>query len=426
MPQPATPEQPPDVKDYGRIARKITTVLFLVQSLSSAGFIAAFAVNALVGAELSGRPGLAGMPQAVNQIGQALAALAWGYTMERIGRRRGLAIGQMVGVAGSLVAGGAVIVFSFPLFLAGLALMGMARASADLGRFAAAEVHLPAERGRAISNVVLGGTVGSVVGPLLVGVTGRLSLGVGFPELAGPYSVGLLFWGVAGVLVFLSLKPDPRDVGRELASLNPLVFPHQGRTRDLPEIVRQPGVIVAIVTVVFAQVVMVMLMVMTSLHMKVQHHSLTSVSLVISAHTFGMYAFGVISGRLTDRWGRGPVIILGSVILILSCLMAAPSVTLLPLTISLFLLGLGWNFAYVAGSTLLADQLSPTERSKTQGFNDLLLGFASAAGSFGSGTVFAVGGYGALGLAAATAALVPLGLAVWWQVRGRPAPSIHI
>jgi MFS family permease len=407
------------VKDYARTAKKITVVLFLVQSLSSAGFIAVFTINALVGVELGGHCALAGVPETVRVLGQAFAALAWGYAMEWIGRRRSLAIGQVVGVVGSGIAGAAVIARSFPLFLLGMVLVGMARASADLGRFAAAEVHLPAERGRAISNVVLGGTVGSVVGPLLVGPTGHWSLGVGFPELAGPYGVSFVFWGVAGFLVFGGLRPDPREVGRELARLNPNTVPHVGRTRTLPEILRQPGVIVAIVTVVFAQMVMVMLMVMTSVHMKVQHHPLTAVSLVISVHTLGMYAFSIISGRLTDRWGRGPMIILGSGLLILSCLLAAPSVNLLPLMVALFLLGLGWNFAYVAGSTLLADQVSPTERAKTQGFNDLLLGVAAAAGSFGSGMMFADSGYGVLGLVAASAAVVPLGLAVWWQVRGR-------
>ena len=411
------------MKDYTRIAKKITIVLFLVQSLSSAGFIAIFTVNALVGAELSGKPGLAGVPEAVRVLGQAFASLAWGYTMERIGRRRSLAMGQLVGVIGSAVAGGAVIARSFPLFLVGLVLMGMARASADLGRFAAAEVHLPAERGRAISNVVLGGTVGSILGPLLVGPTGLWAFRIGFPELAGPYSIGLLLWGMASVLVFAGLRPDPRDVGRDLARLNPHTVPNLGRTRPLSGILRQPGVIVAIAAVVFAQMVMVTLMVMTSLHMKVHHHPLTAVSLVISVHTLGMYAFSIVSGRLTDRWGRGPVIILGSGLLILSCLMAAPSAQLLPLAIALFLLGLGWNFAYVAGSTLLADQLSPTERPKTQGFNDLLLGFAAATGSFGGGITFAASGYWALGLIAASLALIPLGLALWWQFRGRVAPS---
>ncbi|HSB69374.1 MAG TPA: MFS transporter [Candidatus Methylomirabilis sp.] len=414
------------MRDYARTAKKITSVLFLVQSLSSAGFIAFFTVNALVGTELSGRASLAGVPETVRVLGQALAAMAWGYTMERIGRRRGLALGQMVGVLGSVVAGGAVIAHSFPLFLIGLLLVGMARASADLGRFAAAEVHLPERRGRAIANVVMGGTVGSVVGPLLVGPTGHLSLGAGLPELAGPYSVGFLFWGVAGILVFIGLRPDPLDIARELARLNPDSVPHLGRTRSLREIARQPGVVVAIVSVVFAQMVMVTLMVMTSVHMKFLQYPLSAVSLVIAAHTLGMYAFAILSGRLTDRWGRGPVIIVGSIILVLSCLMAAPSTALPPLLASLFLLGLGWNFAYVAGSTLLTDQLSPTERAKTQGLNDLLLGLASAAASLGSGVLFSVAGYGALGVTAASTALVPLGLALWWQYRGRLTPPAHV
>jgi MFS family permease len=185
------------------------------------------------------------------------------------------------------------------------------------------------------------------------------------------------------------------------------------------EIIRQPGVIVAMVTMVFAQMVMMVPMSITSVHMKDHQHALTAVSVVISAHTFGMYAFSILSGRMTDRWGRGWVIILGSAVLTLSCLMAAPSVRLLPLAAALFLLGLGWNFAYVAGSALLADQLSPGERAKTQGFNDLLLNLASAASQVVSGVVFAAGGYGVLGVFAAATAVVPLGLAVWWQAKGR-------
>ncbi|MDI6754192.1 MAG: MFS transporter, partial [Thermodesulfobacteriota bacterium] len=172
-------------------------------------------------------------------------------------------------------------------------------------------------------------------------------------------------------------------------------------------------------TMAFAQMVMVVPMSITSVHMKVHQHPLTAVSLVISAHTFGMYAFSIISGRMADRWGRGPVIILGSTVLILSCLMAAPSVNLLPLAVALFLLGLGWNFAYVAGSALLADQLSPEERAKTQGFNDLLLNLSSGASQIGSGVLYAVGGYGLMSAAAAAMAMVPLGLALWWQVGAR-------
>ena len=150
-------------------------------------------------------------------------------------------------------------------------------------------------------------------------------------------------------------------------------------------------------------------------------HPLSSISLVISAHTLGMFAFSILSGRMTDRWGRGKTIIAGAAVMIISCLMAAPSTSLIPLLIALFMLGLGWNFAYVAGSTLLADQLSPGERAKTQGFNDLMLNLTSAGSQVISGVVYAVGGYGVMSLAAAAAALAPLILAIWWQRTGRHA-----
>lgn len=403
------------MKDYNRLARKITLVLFLSQSLSSAGFIAAFTVNAIVGVQLTGQTAMAGVPGALYVLGQACGALVWGLSMEWLGRRRGLAFGQVIGVIGSAIAMAAVVERSFLFFLIGLILVGMARSAVDLGRFAAAEVHRPAERGRAISNVVLGSSVGAIFGPLLVGPTGRLAVAAEFEELAGPYGVGFIGLILAALLIFAGLRPDPRDIGRDLARTYQESVPLQA-TRSLAEIVRQPGVVVAMGSMVFAQLVMIMPMSITSVHMQAHQHPLTAVSLVISAHTLGMYAFSIISGRMTDRWGRGPVIILGSSVLILSCLMAAPSMNLLPLIVALFLLGLGWNFAYVAGSTLLADQLSPRERAKTQGVNDLLLNLASAASQIGSGVVYANRGFRVMALAGAAAAAVPLILAIWWQI----------
>jgi MFS family permease len=159
----------------------------------------------------------------------------------------------------------------------------------------------------------------------------------------------------------------------------------------------------------------VMLMVITSLEMKGHDHVLTDISFVISSHTFGMYAFSIFSGRLVDRWGRTPVIITGAITLVASCLAAPLSPDVLPISVALFLLGLGWNFCYVGGSTLLADQLSPGERARTQGVNDFLLGLSSAAGSLLSGIIFASLGYAAVGGIGALAAIVPLGLTVVWQ-----------
>jgi MFS family permease len=407
------------VDEVALSARRITRTLFLAQSLGSAGYIGAVAVNALVGADLSHSPSLAGAPSAVSLLGGALAAFVWGYLMEVLGRRLGLVLGLALAAVGNAVAGWAVVTDSFSLFLLGLLLVGVGYAALLLGRFAAGEVHRPAERGRAIATVVLGGTVGAILGPLLVGPTGQLAQQMGLGPLIGPYGAGLILFILAAATVLVGLRPDPRDLGRALTSAYQDGNATADEARPLGEIVRAPGFLVAMGSMAFAQAVMTMLMAITSLHMQGHHHSLGDISLVISAHTVGMFAFSVFSGRLADRWGRGPVILTGGTVLILACLLAPWSNELLPLSLSLFLLGLGWNFAYVGGSSLLSDQLSASERGKAQGFNDLTLGLASTAGSFGSGVVFAATGFAVMALVGAAAAVVPFSLAVWWQLRRR-------
>jgi MFS family permease len=136
-----------------------------------------------------------------------------------------------------------------------------------------------------------------------------------------------------------------------------------------------------------------------------------------------MFAFSVLSGRLADRWGRGPVILIGASTLLLACLSAPLSPNVLPLAVALFLLGLGWNFCFVGGSALLSDQLSPVERSRTQGTNDMLVGLASAIGSLGSGIVFAASNYTVIAVMAGAIAFIPLLLALFW-IRRKPAPLV--
>ncbi|MEJ2559086.1 MAG: MFS transporter [Anaerolineae bacterium] len=150
------------------LARKITATLFISQSLVSAGTIAAATVFTIVGMELSGNATWAGLPGATYQLAAALGAYLSGTIWDRIGRRGGISLGLAAGVLGAGLAAIAIQARSFHLFLGALVGFGMARAAMQLGRFAAAEVHPPHERGRAISNVVLAGTVGAIVGPLMV------------------------------------------------------------------------------------------------------------------------------------------------------------------------------------------------------------------------------------------------------------------
>ena len=413
--------------DLSRLARKITWILFANQSLSSAGFIASATINSIIGAKLGGSASFAGVPSAVYLLGSAFAASAWGYMMDRIGRRNGMVSGLIIGVIGNALVLFAIETSSFRLFLVGMLLMGIANAAVTLGRFAAAEVNPPEKRGAAISNVVLGGTFGAVVGPLLVGPMGSFVRGLGMDELTGAYVATLILFAISSVVVFAGLRPDPRELGKQVAAQypDPTLASFSGEARSIFEIFRQPAALVAVMAMALGQVVMVAIMVITSLHMRDHQHNLRDISAVISSHTFGMYAFSVLSGRLSDKWGRGPVILTGASTLLLACITAPLSPNVLPLAVSLFLLGLGWNFCFVGGSALLSDQLSPLERSRTQGTNDLLVGLASAVGSLGSGLIFAASNYTVIAIVAGLVALIPLSMALIW-IRRRPVSTVEI
>jgi MFS family permease len=405
--------------DCPRISRRVTGTLLVAQSLSQAAFIAIGTVSALVVVHLGEQEAWAGVPSAVLRVAGAFAALGVAAIGEHIGRRRGLALGLAVGAVGSGVAATGIVADAFLLFLSGVVLMGVASASTLLARFAAAEVHPAERRGRAISNIVIGGVVGSIAGPLIVGPSGRWATWAGMNELAGPYLAGLVILAAAALATLIWLRPDPRDVARKMAIKHPEPAMRPGPARSIGQILGTPAALVAVSAMVLSQTVMVMMMVVTTLYMKQHGHTLTSMSLVISSHTFGMFAFSWVSGRLTDRWGRGPVILAGMGLLALASAVAPVSTEVLPLSAALFVLGLGWNFCYVAGSTMLSDQLSVAERAMTQGTNELLMGLASAAASLGSGLLFALAGYPAVGIVSVALSLLPLGLTVWWMRRDR-------
>jgi MFS family permease len=408
--------------DLSKLARKITWVLFANQSLASAGFIASATINSIIGAELGGSASFAGVPSAVYLVGAAFAASAWGHIMDRIGRRNGIVFGLIIGVIGNALVLFSIGTSSFFLFLIGMVLMGITNAAVVLGRFAAAEVNPPEKRGAAISNVVLGGTFGAIVGPLLIGPMGDFAKTWGMDEVAGAYIATLILFALSAIVVFAGLRPDPRDLGKQVAAQHPdrTLNAFTGEARPMLEIFSQPAVLVAVSAMALGQVVMVAIMVITSLHMNNHQHNLSDISAVIASHTFGMFAFSVLSGRLSDRWGRGPVILVGAGTLLLACITAPLSPNVFPLAVALFLLGLGWNFCFVGGSALLADQLSPLERSRTQGTNDLLVGLASAIGSLGSGFVFAASNYTIITIVAGVVALIPFLMSLFW-IRRKPA-----
>ena len=397
--------------DIRRVARKITLTLFVTQSLASAGFIAVAAINPILGEKLAASRSLATLPTALYLLSGALSATAWGYFMDRLGRRNAIVVGLLLGIFGNALVLSAIQSASFLLVLTGLVLMGITNSAITLGRFAAAESNPPDQRGRALSAVVFGGVVGTILTRLSAAPMGSFAVSIGMDELSGAYLATIVLFALACLIVFFGLRPDPRELGKEVANLYPEAIP-QGKARPILQILRQPAVITAVAAMALGQVVMVAIMVITSLHMEDHHHARSDIYAVISAHTFGMFAPSIISGWLLDRWGRGRMIVIGTATLLLACLTAPLSPDVLPLGVSLFLLGLGWNFCFVGGSILLSDQLSPLERSRTQGTNDLLVGLASAFISLSSGFIFGATSYTVMALISAVLSLVLLFMAI--------------
>jgi MFS family permease len=162
-----------------------------------------------------------------------------------------------------------------------------------------------------------------------------------------------------------------------------------------------------------AQVVMVLVMSVVSLHMHHHDHGLGAVSLVMMAHTLGMFGLSVVNGVLANRLGRAGTIVSGCVLLIGGSLLAPVSLATPWIAAALFLVGLGWNQCYIAGSSLLTDVLAPSERGQIQGGAELMINLASAASSLSSGVIMAQLGFSTLSVVAAALSVIPVAMLGW-------------
>jgi MFS family permease len=378
-------------------------------ALGSTGHIAAVTVATIVAKDMLGSATLAGAPGATVVGGAALGSLLLSSLMVRRGRRAGLVAGYSVGVAGALVATAAVLTGSFALLLVGTLLIGFGNSSNQLSRYTAADLVPAARRASAIGAVVWGATIGSVAGPWLVPVSSDIAEGIGLPPLVGPYLVPVLFVSIAAILSFALLRPDPYEIADESAPRAREAQP-TGGAAAITTTLRRPGVLAAVVALIVGQFVMVLIMTITPLHMTQHGHGLGAVGAVLSAHTLGMYALSPLAGRLTERFGPARTIFLGAAVLVVSSILAAaaPPTGDVPLLVALFLLGLGWSFGYVAGSTMLSEHLEIHERTRIQGVADALIWSTSAAASLGSGLIMAFAGYAALGILGAGLMILPV------------------
>jgi MFS family permease len=392
-----------------------------VTALGSIAYIASFTAASLAAREMTGRPELSGLPSSLGTVGTAVAVALLSAVMARRGRRAGLLAGWTIAVAGASTSVVAVAVASFPLLLVGAIAVGFGNASIQLSRYAAGD-ELPADRrASALGLVVWGSTAGAVLGPNLVAPAGSLASSIGRAPLDGAMAavaVGFLL-ALAATGVFIR-------GGRAAGAAAPRAVSPGTAAGGRLALLAPAHVRIALVGLVTAQVVMVLIMTMTPVHIHDMGESLSTVGFVISAHTLGMFALSPLSGRLVARAGPLPVMLAGFATLLASAVLAALArdADIPVLTAGLFLLGYGWNLAFVAGSSLLASGAELADRIPLQGLTDSLVWSAGAAASASSGVLLGVAGYQTLAVVGGLLLVVPAAVVV--AARDRVATAVAV
>ena len=368
---------------------------------------------------VTGIEGILGLGPAIFLTAGALAALPAGRLMDRHGRIPVLAGGCVAGIVGCLVTALGTGVESAAIVVLGFALVGIAQGTILLARAAAADMYPPERRARGISYVLFGALFGAALGPLvfrpLLEGKDLDTDALVIPWLAAG---GIM---VVGLALILFVRPDPRTIARQLH------FDAGGSNDEtsapLREIIARPGVLSALVAAIASFGGMVSVMNLSG-YVVVDHgHHQTDVFTVISLHIVGMYALVLVVGALIDRIGRRPGQIAGLLVMAVSTLLLAGLDSVFWMSVSLFLLGLGWNISYVAAVTELADRALPAERGKLIGFTDGLSSFTAVVLVLVGGLAYSAFGIEALSLAATVFVVLP---AAWILVRSAAgAPDVR-
>ena len=378
--------------------------LFASVGLTSIGYIATVTVSSLIAEDLLGTAVFSGVPNAVATLGRAAGTILLSAVMLRHGRRAGLILGTGLSAAAVVVAGGATVLGSFPLFLFGLAVFGLGYGGTQLARYAAADLYPGELRSSAIGWIVWAGTIGSVLGPALLAPSQMFAESFGLPGLTGAHMVGFLSLVMAGSVLWAMVGPEdfPSPAGSPSRP--------DSSTPKPREWLGSPRVRIAILMLVVGQSSMILLMAMTPIYIRSAGKGLGSIGVAMSAHTLGMFALSPVSGWFSDRFGRLAAISTASALLVAAAALAysAAGDQVALLSVSIFLLGLGWNLGFVAGSALLTESVPPADQIRAQGIADSLAWVTGAVAGVASGVLLAAWGFPALSVIGGGLALLPL------------------
>ena len=378
------------------IRRRLVYVLFSGATLGWVAFVATLTVATVAARSLSGSTALAGFPLAAGALGQALGTNLFGRLSARYGRRFIMLTGPPISAFGATLELLGVVFGWYWMLVAGALFVGGGLGSIHLTRYAAAELSEEHRRGWAVGILVWSGTVGSLVGANLVDGVGQMVE----DWLGTPYGGAFLLAATAflgsWLIFWRALRPDPSQVA---------VTTQEGPAAkgSVGSALRLPSVQLSILALLSAQVTMVLVMTATPLRIEDAGDGLTIVGLVLSIHAVGMFAFAPWVGKLVDRVGHLPMLGLGAIVNWASLFVSgmAPDDSNFLLALGLFMLGLGWSFSFVAGSSMLFSSSPPDVRQVVEGWADSAIWTTVMLGSVGAGVLMNAIGYGLLNVVAA-------------------------
>jgi MFS family permease len=372
--------------------------------VNSSGLIS---MNGLVGYSLAQTKSLATFGATTYVLGSAVATMPMSLWMGRVGRRTGFMVAALVNVAGCCVAAYALSIRSFTLFCVATAIIGVYNAVGLQYRFAAAEVAAPADRATAFSLVLAGGVVGGFVGPQSARVARDL-----FPT---PFLGSFL---LLALFAFVALAVQSR-----VHVPKPSLAEHTTKGRPLAAIARQPTFIVAALAGALGYGLMNLLMTATPIAMDFCGHPFSATAMVIEWHVVAMFAPGFLTGSLIRRFGTLRVILAGVAFTAIATFVALDGNSVAHFVVALVFVGIGWNFMYTGGTTLLTETYTPSEKARTQGLNDFLVFATMGLSSFASGALVTTTGWETMNRAALPVLGVIAVATLWlgWLRRSRPA-----
>ena len=367
----------------GSSMRRQVFLLASAQALFQTASVMVMTVGGLAGGHIATRPELATLPIAAMFLGTATATFPASMWMSRVGRRAGFVLGALLGVAGGIAGAAGIWMGSLLLLACGTFLVGAYQAFAQFYRFAAGEVADDGFRARAISLVLAGGVFAALAGPMV----GRFGADLFPAQYAGSFLLlALVSLLGAGVLLGLQIPAPSAEAGET------------GAARPWRTIVAQPAYLVALFGAATGYGVMILAMTATPLAMVGHHHDLNAAATVIQLHVLGMFLPSFVTGSLIVRFGVLRIMLAGVFILAGHVMLTLTGTGFASFASALVLLGVGWNFLYIGGTTLLTTTYTAMERGRAQATNDMTIFAVGVASSFGAGGLLQAFGWQMLNL----------------------------